>query len=115
MLTALSLLWSLAQHFLALGKSGVQLAIEIISVSQNHQGGICHAGVLDDLASVKHHSEALAAALGVPDDADPPIAFWRSCTERVLHSFIDGMELVISGDLLFYRASRVLEDHKIAD
>src|SRR5207302_1694383 len=53
--------------------------------------------------------------LGVPDNTNPSIAFWRSRTKRVLHSFIDGMKLVISGDLLFYRASGVLKDNEMPD
>ena len=35
--------------------------------------GLAISGMLDDLARVKGHRQALAAALGVPDDADPPV------------------------------------------
>jgi hypothetical protein len=63
------LLWRLAQQVLAHAEGAEQLVVQIITVGQHHQCRVLHRSVLDDLAGIERHQEALSGALGVPDNA----------------------------------------------
>ena len=54
-----------------------QLVVEIVAVGQHDQRWVLHRRVLDDLAGVERHQQALAGALRVPDDADLAVAAGR--------------------------------------
>ena len=77
--------------------------------------GFSIAGSRIELPGVEGHREALARALGVPDDADPLVALCgaaaRPCVDRV----VDRVELVVAGDLLATAAALVLEDDEVAE
>ena len=72
MLSAGSLDGFLTEESLALGELGVKLVIQVVAVSDDHDGGL----VQDSLnqMGVEHHRERLAAALGVPEDANLTVA-----------------------------------------
>ena len=64
----------LAQQVLAAGEGAEELVVQIVAVGQHHDGRVLHRRLADDGAGVEGHSQALAGALGVPDDADAAIA-----------------------------------------
>ena len=50
------------------------MVVQVVAVGQDDDGGVFHRRLADDGAGVEGHREALARALGVPDDADAAIA-----------------------------------------
>ena len=68
--------------------------------------GLCHGRLLDDLAGVEEHGEALAAALGVPDHADLAVAARAGGAHRGVDGRIDRVVLVIGGRFLEQCAPR---------
>ena len=125
----------LAQEVPAEGEGAEELVVEVVAVGQHDHGGVGHGRLADDAPGVEGHGQALARALGVPDDADPPVArraarlpaaarltgamrhageFRRaqSLVDRGLH----GVELVIARHLLDERAAAVILEHdEVAD
>ena len=71
---ALGLHRRLAQQLLAAGEGAEELVVQVVAVGEDDQRGIRHLRLLDELAGVEGHREALAAALRVPDDADAVVA-----------------------------------------
>ena len=71
---ALGLGRRLAQQIFVQREVVEELVVQIVAVGQHDDRGILHAGVLDDLARVERHGQALAGALRVPDHADAPVA-----------------------------------------
>jgi len=74
MATTFGLYGCLAQDLAVGGKGGKELVVQVISVSDNDDGGILHRRMANHLAGVENHGEAFAGSLGVPDDPDPPVA-----------------------------------------
>ena len=64
----------LAQEVAAAGEGAEELVVEVVAVGQDDNGGIAHGRFADDAAGVERHGQALARALGVPDDADAAVA-----------------------------------------
>ena len=64
----------LTQEVLAAGKRPKELVVQIVAVGEHHDGRVLHRRLADDASGVKRHGQTLAAALGVPDHADAPVA-----------------------------------------
>ena len=64
----------LAQQIAAAREGAEWLVVEIIPIRQHDNGQVRHRRLADDAPGVEGHGEALARSLGVPDDADTPIA-----------------------------------------
>ena len=67
----------------------------------------------DDLSSVEGHEQALAGALGVPDDADAAVALGARGGDRALDRMAYGVELVIPGHDLDEAGAGVFEHGEI--
>ena len=129
----------LAQQVVAAGEGAEELVVEVVAVGQDDDRRVRHRGLEDHPAGVEGHRQALARALGVPDDADPPVAGvaarvrarlvaarrLREPTgrgrgrlrgaERLLHRDVHRVELVVARDLLRQdAAAEVLEDDEVA-
>ena len=74
MTAAFGLHWRLTQQFTAARKRAEQLVVEVVPVGQDDEGRVFHRRLANDPPGIKRHRQALARALGVPDDADAPIA-----------------------------------------
>ena len=64
----------LAQQVGAAREGGEELVVEVVAVGQHDDGGVLHRRLADDAPGIEGHGQALARALGVPDDADAPVA-----------------------------------------
>ena len=71
---ALRLHGGLAQEVLAAGEGAEELVVEVVAVGEDDDGRVLHRRLADDGAGVEGHRQALAGALGVPDDADAAVA-----------------------------------------
>src|SRR6266481_480188 len=111
----LGLLGRLAQQVLAAGEGAEELAIEVDSVGEHHQGGVFHLWVLDQLAGIENHGETFAAALRMPDHAGAAVAANGRGFDRAFHGFIDGMKLVVTSHFFVELTAIVLKDNEIAD
>ena len=122
----------LAQQLLAAGEGAEELVVQVIAVGQDDDGRILHRRLADDGTGVEGHGEALAGALGVPDDADAAVARLSAGllaslvapggfggaqqlggTQGFVHGDADGVELVVAGHLLGRRAAVVLEHDEV--
>ena len=115
MVSVLGLQRRLAQQVLAHAESREQLVVEIVAVGQDHKGRVFHRRMLDDHAGVEGHQQALARALGMPDDADlrsPPSA---RVAAKVRTTAAHGVELVIARDDLDDVAPGVAEDDEVLE
>ena len=137
---ALGLGRRLAQQVTVQRKVVEKLVVQVVAVGQHDHGGVLHQRVLDDLARVEGHGQALARALRVPDDADSPVAGvarqpfllaahpvqaahlpdpgrlrrGRTRAQRLLDGRVDRVVLMVAGHLLDYSAvPRILEDDEI--
>ena len=123
----------LAQQVLAAGESTEELVVQVVAVGQDDDRRVLHRGLANDRPGVEGHGQALAGALGVPDDADAAVAgiaagdptglvapggFGGSLqlcrTQRFVHSDADGVKLVVAGHLLGQRAAVVVEHNEVA-
>ena len=66
--------WRLAQQGLATRKCAEELVVEVVAVGEHDDRWILHGRLADDGPRVKGHGQALARPLGVPDDANAPVA-----------------------------------------
>ena len=122
----------------AAGESAEELIVEVVAVGEHDDGRVRHRRLADDAPGIEGHGQALARALGVPDDADAPIA-WRAARpaagfvmagffvstsgllqlgrpQRLGNGGPHGVELVIARHLLGERAAAViLERDEVAD
>ena len=64
----------LAQQVGAAREGGEELVVEVVAVGQHHYCRVRHRRLADDAPGVEGHGEALARTLGMPDDADAPVA-----------------------------------------
>src|SRR5690606_7646105 len=127
----------LAQKLPAAGEGAEELVVEVVAVGEHDDRRVLHHRLADDAAGVERHRQALARALRVPHDADAPIA--RLATglalrcgcraagyqvvgslqlgrpQRLLHRYLDRMELVVAGHLLDDAPAVVLEDDEVTD
>ena len=115
MVAVLGLKRGLAQQVLAHAEGREQLVVEIVAVGQHHQRRIFHRRMLDDLAGIKSHQQALARALRVPDHPDFAVAAGRRRRQRAGHRAAHGMELMIAGEDFDDIAPGVAEDDKILE
>ena len=76
-LAVLGLLRRLPQQVLAHAEGAEELVVQIVAVGQHDQRRVLHRRVLDDLAGIERHQQALARALRVPDHADLAVAVRR--------------------------------------
>ena len=67
MATAFGLLGYLAQKVLAARELAIQLIVQIVAVSDDHNGGAFQR--LLQIMGIEHHGQGLAAALGMPEHA----------------------------------------------
>ena len=124
----------LAQEVAAPGEGAEELVVEIIAIGEHDDGGIAHGGLADDAAGVERHGQALARALGVPDDADAAVAGLAAgeaarlvaspdvaglalelrCAQRLGDGGLDGVELVVARHLFRERPAVVLEHDEVA-
>ena len=59
---------------LAARERAEQLVVEVVAVGEHDERRVLHRRVQDHAPGVERHRQALARALRVPDDADPPVA-----------------------------------------
>ena len=124
----------LAQEVAAPGEGAEELVVEIVAIGEHDDGGIAHGGLADDAAGVERHGQALARALGVPDDADAAVAGLAAgeaarlvaspdvaglalelCrAQRLGDGGLDGVELVVARHFLGERPAVVLENDEVA-
>src|SRR5208283_2423966 len=114
-LAGFSLNGILPHKLAACGESAEKLVVQVIAIRQDDQGGVGHPRMLDDFPGIENHGQAFPASLGVPDHAHAPISPWPRRFQRAAYRFVDGMELVIAGNLLFEQTFCVLEDNEVAD
>ena len=74
MFAVLGLVGCLAQQVLAHAERAEQLVVQIVAVGQHDQRRVLHRRMLDDLARIERHQQALAGTLGVPDHANLAVA-----------------------------------------
>ena len=71
---ALRLDGRLAEEVATAREGREELVVEVVPIGQHDDGGVRHRRLADDAPGVEGHGEALARALGVPDDSDAPVA-----------------------------------------
>src|SRR5206468_10294421 len=71
--------------------------------------------MLDDLAGIEGHQQALARSLGVPDHPRLAVAAGRTRSERAGHGLAHGMELMVAGKNLDDIVAGVAKDEEIPD
>jgi len=126
----------LAEQVPTAGERAEELVIKVVPVREHDDRRVFHRRFPDDPAGVEGHGQALSRALGVPDDAHPPVSglaarlssrfeaaplFPRSTLSGHLsgaqcfaHGRLDGVELVVSRHLLDDAAAVVLEHQEVA-
>ena len=72
--TAAGLGRGLPQQVLAAGERAEKLVVEVVAIRQHDDRRVLHPRLADDSAGKEGHGQALARPLGVPDDADAPVA-----------------------------------------
>jgi len=116
---ALGLDRALAQQALGHREGAEELVVEIVAVGEHDDRRVLHARVEDQLPRVEDHRQALAGALGVPDDTDASIATLARGARRLFDRAPDRVELMVGGHLLLHlRAGRpalVLESDEALD
>ena len=71
-----------------------------MAVGNHHQCGVLKAWIGEQLARQTRHFDALASTLGMPDHPTLLVAIRSACFHHPFHCCPDGVELVISGNLL---------------
>jgi hypothetical protein len=126
----------LPQQVAAAGEGAEELVVEVVAVRDDDDRRVRHGRVQDDPAGVEGHRQALARALGVPDDADTPVARLAPVgafrperpprlggdagprrlrgAQRLFDGDADGVELVVARHLLDDLRAVVLEDDEVA-
>ena len=107
--------WGLAEKITAHGESAEKLIVEIVAVGDDDDGRVRHGRVGDDLPGIEGHEQALAGALGVPDDANAAIAAGAGRLDRARDRMAHGVKLVIPGHDLDEAGARVAEDGETPD
>ena len=122
---ALRLGWVLPEEVPAPGEGAEELVVQVVPVGEDHDGGVVHCWIPDDGAGVEGHGQALPRPLVVPDDSDPPVSRRSSVPgchpggyllefggpEGLFHGGLDGVELVVPGDLLDQFPAPVVIEH----
>jgi len=103
------LLGVLAQQVWRSSEDAKQLPVEVLAVGDHHQCWVLKAWVDEQRPRQTGHLDALARALGVPDHTALSVTTWFACFCQPLDCCPDGMELVVSGDLLGDPAAVLLE------
>ena len=105
----------LTQQVGAQAEHAEQLAIEVVAVGDDDDGGVLHRRLLHHAGGEAGHGDALAAALGVPDHAALAAHAGGAALAGRGHHLRDGrthrMELVVASNLLDQRAV-ILEQHE---
>ena len=102
----------LAQQVLCQREDTEQLAVEIVAVGDDDDGRVLHHRFLHHPGGEAGHGDALAAALGVPDDTALVGAAGARGGDHLIDRSTHGMELVIASDLLDQRAVILEEDEE---
>ena len=71
-----------------------------MAVGHDHESGVLHAWIGEQLARQTRHLDALTSALGVPHHSTLLVAIRPAGLDDPFDGFSDGMKLVIGGDLL---------------
>ena len=126
---ALGLNGRLTQEVATAREGREELVVEVVPIGQHDDGGVRHRRLADDAPGVEGHGEALARALGMPDDADAPITRLpaRLASRLVPAALLpqsllgraqglgdrrlDGVELVVARHLLREPAAAVVLEH----
>ena len=66
---AVGLFRGLFEQGLGAAKLLVELAVEVVAIGDDDEGGVVHGGLLEQFSGVAAHGDAFAGALGVPEDA----------------------------------------------
>ena len=69
--------------------------------------------MLDDLARIERHQQALARSLRVPDHSDLAVTILGGCRQRARHGMPHGVELVVASKDLDHIAAGVAEDDEV--
>ena len=127
----------LPQQVPAAGERAEELVVEVVAIRQHDDRRVLHRRLADDPPGVERHGQALARALGVPDDADPAITGFAARSppgftaeapfahvgafslqpgrsQRLVDGRLRRVELVVSRHLLGQPAAAVvLEDDEV--
>ena len=130
----------LPQQVAAAGERAEELVVEVVAVGDHDDRRVRHPRVEDDPPRVERHRQALARALSVPDNANPPVAgvaarplpglvptqrlrypSRRDClgrTQGLFNGHVHGVELVVTRHLLDERGAapigrRILEHDEV--
>ncbi len=113
-------------------EGGEQLAVKVVAVGHHDQGGVVHLRLLEQLAGIAAHGDALAGTLGVPHHPDllaagrDPVGIGGAAFGHLAligltggdhggtHRLPHGMELVVAGDLLDQGVGVALEEDEVA-
>ena len=104
----------LAQELGAAGEGPEQLIVEVVAVGEHHDGRVLEGGLEDQLAGEEGHRQALARSLRVPHHPSPLVAVGSAGGDRRLDRPIDGVVLVVAGQLLGGSAGLVVEHDEVA-
>ena len=94
MLAALSLYRCLAQEIPAFGKLTEKLVIQIVPVSDDHNGRTLHLFL--QKMSIKHHRQGFSRTLSVPEYTAASVSISPGGSDRRGHRFADGKILMIA-------------------
>ena len=111
----IGLLRRLAEELAATGEGAEELIVQVVAVGEHDDGRVCHGRFEDELAGEEEHGQALAGALGVPDDAALVVAVGSGGFDGAFDGLVDRVVLVIPGDLLDDGLAVVFEDDEGAD
>ncbi|MNV20524.1 hypothetical protein D3C71_1114270 [compost metagenome] len=109
----------LAQQVLRQAKHTQQLAVQIIAVGDDHDGGVLQHGLLHHAGGKAGHGDALAAALRVPHHAALALdgrvcaAARRGRSHHLGNGGAHRMKLVVARNL-FHQLAIVFKQHKVA-
>ena len=97
---------------MAIREGAEELVVQIVAVGEHDERGVRHLGLAHELAGVEGHGEALAAALGMPDDAHAVVAGDGpdGGRDRLVHRPV----LMVRGHDLGDRGAVDLEDDEVA-
>ena len=123
LLAALRLHGLLPQQLMAAEKRAEKLVVEVVAIRENDERRILHRRLQHEPAGIKNHCERLARALRMPDHTCAFVArhafsqwfrevtagrfadlTFRCCADGFGERGVDGMELMVAGDLLDERA-----------
>lgn len=113
--TACGLDGFLPEVVLTFGEGVEELVVEVVLVGEDDDGRVFQVPGEGEFAGVEDHGEALARALGVPDDAAFLVAAHGRGADGALDGGLDGEELVVAGVDLCEGGAAVLEEDEVLE